>query len=37
MFTPLEAGSSLPPNLAGWVVTVLGLAITLGWVVYLYR
>jgi hypothetical protein len=37
MFTLLEAGASLPPNLTGWAVTVLGLAITLGWAVYLYR
>jgi hypothetical protein len=37
MFTLLEAGASLPPNLTGWVVTVLGLAITLAWLAYLYR
>lgn len=37
MFTLLEAGSSLPPNLTGWVVTILGLALTVGWMAYLYR
>lgn len=37
MFTPLEASSSLPPNLTGWVVTVLGLTLTVGWMAYLYR
>ncbi|AAG19235.1 hypothetical protein HASA104033_03815 [Halobacterium salinarum] len=37
MFTPLEAGASLPPNLTGWAVTVLGLALVVGWLAAFYR
>jgi hypothetical protein len=38
MFTLLASeGASLPINLVGWVVTLLSLALTAGWMAYLYR
>lgn len=38
MFTLLAAdGASLPMNQVGWAVTILGLALTVGWLAYLYR
>lgn len=37
MFTLLAESASLPINAVGWVVTILGLALTVGWMKYLYR
>ena len=37
MFALAQSGSSLPANAAGIVTTALGLALTLAWVLYLYR
>lgn len=33
----LEAETELPMEIAGWGMLVLGVLITVGWLVYLYR
>lgn len=38
MLAPLATdAASLPMDLVGWAVTVVGLALTIAWVAYLYR
>jgi hypothetical protein len=38
MFTLLASeGTALPINAVGWVVTLLSLALTVGWLAYLSR
>lgn len=32
-----SGGTSLPMNQVGWAVTILGLALAVGWLAYLYR